>query len=89
MRHRKDHRKLGRTPSHRKAMLRNMVTSLLAFNIGVELGQLSFVGAVLGTAALWQRTRIQVPDWAWRVPAYGIGAVAAFWMIQRTVAFWP
>ncbi len=29
MRHRKDHRKLGRTPSHRKAMLRNMVTSLL------------------------------------------------------------
>ena len=29
MRHRKDHRKLNRTPSHRKAMLRNMVTSLL------------------------------------------------------------
>ena len=63
--------------------------ALFQFNVGVELGQLSFVGAVLGTAALWQRTRIQVPDWAWRVPAYGIGAVAAFWMIQRTVAFWP
>ncbi len=29
MRHRKDHRKLGRSPSHRKAMLRNLVTSLL------------------------------------------------------------
>jgi large subunit ribosomal protein L17 len=29
MRHRKDHRKLGRTPAHRRAMLRNMVTSLL------------------------------------------------------------
>lgn len=29
MRHRKDHRKLSRNPSHRKAMLRNMVTSLL------------------------------------------------------------
>lgn len=29
MRHRKDHRKLGRTPSHRRAMLRNLVTSLL------------------------------------------------------------
>lgn len=29
MRHRKDHRKLNRSPSHRKAMLRNMVTSLL------------------------------------------------------------
>ena len=29
MRHRKDHRKLGRSNSHRKAMLRNLVTSLL------------------------------------------------------------
>ncbi len=29
MRHRKDHRKLSRTASHRKAMLRNLVTSLL------------------------------------------------------------
>ncbi|NOX81198.1 MAG: 50S ribosomal protein L17 [Deltaproteobacteria bacterium] len=28
MRHRKDGRRLGRTASHRKAMLRNMVTSL-------------------------------------------------------------
>jgi len=28
MRHRVDHRKLGRTASHRRAMLRNMVTSL-------------------------------------------------------------
>ncbi len=29
MRHRKDHRKLNRSPSHRGAMLRNLVTSLL------------------------------------------------------------
>ena len=29
MRHRKDHRKLNRNPAHRKAMLRNLVTSLL------------------------------------------------------------
>lgn len=29
MRHRKDHRKLGRSPSHRKAMLRNLVSSLI------------------------------------------------------------
>jgi len=29
MRHRKQHGKLGRTSAHRKAMLRNMVTSLL------------------------------------------------------------
>jgi large subunit ribosomal protein L17 len=30
MRHQKDHRKLGRTAAHRKAMLRSMVTSLFA-----------------------------------------------------------
>lgn len=30
MRHNKDHRKLGRTAAHRKAMLHNMVTSLFA-----------------------------------------------------------
>ena len=29
MRHRKEYRKLGRDPSHRRAMLRNLVTSLL------------------------------------------------------------
>jgi large subunit ribosomal protein L17 len=29
MRHHKDHRKLNRSPAHRKAMLRNLVTSLL------------------------------------------------------------
>lgn len=29
MRHHKDHRKLNRNPAHRKAMLRNLVTSLL------------------------------------------------------------
>ncbi len=29
MRHRKDHRKLNRSPAHRRAMLRNLVTSLL------------------------------------------------------------
>jgi len=31
MRHRKEGRKLGRTASHRRAMLRNMVTSLFAY----------------------------------------------------------
>jgi large subunit ribosomal protein L17 len=29
MRHAKDHRKLGRTPSHRKALLKNLLNSLI------------------------------------------------------------
>ena len=31
MRHRKDHRKLSRTHSHRRALLRNLVTSLFQY----------------------------------------------------------
>ena len=31
MRHRKDHRKLGRTSSHRRALLRNLVTALFQY----------------------------------------------------------
>jgi hypothetical protein len=26
-----------------------------------------------------------MPAWAWRVPPYAIGAVAAFWPIERLV----
>lgn len=57
--------------------------ALLLFNVGVELGQLAFVGAVLVISRL-------LSLWAWlplpraeAVPAYGIGTVAAFWCIQR------
>ncbi len=61
--------------------------ALFQFNVGVEVGQLLFVGAVLGLVWAGRRLRISVPAWGWRVPAYGIGAVAAFWTIQRTAAF--
>ena len=63
--------------------------ALLQFNVGVEVGQLLFVAAVLALVWAGRRLRIPAPAWGWRVPAYGIGAVAAFWTIQRTVAFWP
>ena len=26
--------------------------------------------------------------WAWRVPAYSIGTIAAFWTVQRVASFW-
>lgn len=63
--------------------------ALFQFNVGVEVGQLLFVGAVLGLVWTGRRLRIPLPAWGWRVPAYGIGVMAAFWTIQRTVAFWP
>jgi hypothetical protein len=65
--------------------------ALLFFNVGVEIGQLLFIGAVLSIMALgrWliRRATIRQPAWAWRVAPYSIGSVAAFWMIQRIAAF--
>jgi HupE / UreJ protein len=62
--------------------------ALLFFNVGVEIGQLLFIAAVLLVLALARRTGARAPAWAWRVPAYAIGAVAAFWTIERVAAFW-
>jgi hypothetical protein len=62
--------------------------ALLQFNVGVELGQLLFVMAVLAVSALAARLAVPWPARAWRLPAYGIGATAAFWAVQRTVSFW-
>ena len=59
--------------------------ALLFFNVGVELGQLAFVAAVLLVWAFLRR--VQMPEWAWRVPTYMIGALAAFWTIDRIAGF--
>lgn len=59
--------------------------ALLFFNVGVELGQLVFIAAVFGLARLVALTAVRVPA-VWPVAvAYGIGSVAAFWTIERTL----
>jgi hydrogenase/urease accessory protein HupE len=66
---------------------RSIPLALLAFNVGVEVGQLAFVGAVLAAAATLARLR-QKPPHAWRtVAAYGIGAVASYWLLERIASF--
>ncbi len=62
--------------------------ALLFFNVGVELGQLLFIAAVGLVVLAARRLPIPRPAWGWRVAAYGIGAVAAFWTIERVVGFW-
>ena len=62
--------------------------ALLFFNVGVEVGQLMFVAAVIVVQWAIQKIRVQWPAWAEQAPAYGIGSLAAFWFIQRTVSFW-
>jgi hypothetical protein len=59
--------------------------ALLFFNVGVEVGQLLFIAAVFGFAWLMQLTAVRVPQSWQRAVAYGIGSVAAFWAIERTM----
>jgi hydrogenase/urease accessory protein HupE len=65
--------------------------ALLFFNVGVELGQLLFIAWVFAVAAVARRIARRValpqPAWAWRVPAYSIGTIAAYWTIGRVVQF--
>jgi hypothetical protein len=63
--------------------------ALLAFNVGVELGQLAFIGAVLGSVALVRKVRFMRPmgERAMRLAPYAIGSLAAFWFIERVAAF--
>jgi hydrogenase/urease accessory protein HupE len=60
--------------------------ALLTFNLGVEAGQLLFVGVVLAvTAAIDRLLALRMPRLR-DATAYAIGSVAAVWFIQRTAA---
>ena len=69
---------------------RDVPMTLLLFNLGIELGQIAFAAAcgivlwgcyrLLGTPA-----RRALLDHA---AAYGLGAVASFWVIERVAGFW-
>jgi hydrogenase/urease accessory protein HupE len=64
--------------------------ALLAFNVGVEVGQLAFIAAVLGVIQLGKQSRMPdiVESRLRTVTAYGVGTVAAFWFVERLVGFW-
>ncbi|TDQ15071.1 HupE/UreJ protein [Algoriphagus boseongensis] len=58
--------------------------ALATFNFGVELGQLLFVGVIIG---LWKliQGHVQVKPWQKKVIPYGIGSIAVFWVIERII----
>ena len=60
--------------------------ALLFFNVGVEIGQLLFIAGVLSLGWVVRRAALRAPGWWPRAAAYGIGSVAAFWVVQRTAA---
>jgi len=58
--------------------------ALLFFNVGVELGQLTFVFLVLWLNRSFHILEIRWPRMAQMVPGYAVGSLGAFWTIQRT-----
>lgn len=60
--------------------------ALVAFNLGVEAGQLAVVAAVLAFLSILRRLEPRALAPALRVSAYAIGITASYWLIDRLVA---
>ena len=69
---------------------RDLPLALFTFNVGVEIGQLMFVAAVLSLRALLLRFRRARPTllYARPVASYGLGTLAAFWLFESVSSFW-
>lgn len=66
----------------------SLAHSLVAFNIGVEVGQLAVVAAVIAIVALGRRLvgeRRVIGRHIHRATCYLLGAVAAWWLLERLV----
>ena len=68
---------------------RDVPFALFAFNVGVEVGQLAFIAAVLGLIHLAKRLPIPTAgEYRLRTgTSYAIGTVAAFWFVDRLAGF--
>lgn len=62
-----------------------ITTSLLFFNIGVELGQIIFVVAVLIVLRIISYLRFNTFQRLRGIPVYLIGSMSAYWVIDRTM----
>ncbi len=60
--------------------------ALLSFNVGIEIGQLSVIAALLSAAAALRRLPIRWPAWTTQAPVYVIGTLAAYWCFERAAA---
>ena len=57
--------------------------ALLSFNVGVEIGQLSFVALILSLERAFRILEVSWPRWAEALPGYTVGSLGAFWTVQR------
>ncbi len=63
--------------------------ALLLFNVGVELGQLAIVGVLLALLQVVGMWRVPVPAVAAQAPICVMGAVSAWWFVERVVSMAP
>ena len=57
--------------------------ALFAFNVGVEIGQLLVVVPVALLLAALRKRGLYSPRWMESLPAWGIGAMAGYWTLER------
>jgi len=57
--------------------------ALVSFNVGVELGQLGFIGLILALERSFRILEVRWPRWVEALPGYTVGSLGAFWTIQR------
>ena len=60
-----------------------LVPALVAFNLGVEAGQLLVVAATLAALAAVARLALARLEPALRIASYGIGITGAYWLVDR------
>ena len=59
--------------------------ALLLFNVGVEIGQIAFVVLIVLLERSFRTLEIRWPRLVERLPGYAVGALGAYWTIQRTL----
>jgi len=57
--------------------------ALVMFNVGVEIGQVSFVLLILLLERSFRQLEIRWPRWVQALPGYTVGSLGAFWTVQR------
>lgn len=57
--------------------------ALLNFNVGVEIGQISFVALILLLERSFRVLEVRWPRWVEALPGYTVGSLGAFWTLQR------
>ncbi|WP_228378238.1 HupE/UreJ family protein [Teredinibacter turnerae] len=60
-----------------------LVGALVFFNLGVEAGQLLFVGLVLGMFASYRSLGVILSERICTGAIYGVGAIASYWFVAR------